>query len=66
MRAAVLTAKQSIKTVDQTTRPLSDTEVKVRIHAGEFVGPIYITFIIIEWEIFLFENPLSLDMRQRA
>ena len=48
MRAAVLTAKKSIKTINQTTRPLSDTEVKVRIHAGEFVGPIYITFIIIE------------------
>ena len=38
MRAAVLTAKQSIKTVDQTTRSLFDTEVKVRIHAGGICG----------------------------
>ena len=38
MRAAVLTEKQSIKTVDQTTRSLFDTEVKVRIHAGGICG----------------------------
>ena len=38
MRAAVLTAKQSIKTVDQTTRSLFDTEVKVQIRAGGICG----------------------------
>ena len=38
MLAAVLTAKQSIKTVDQTTRSLFDTEVKVQIRAGGICG----------------------------
>ena len=38
MRAAILTAKQSIKTINQTTGSLSDTEVKVRIHAGGICG----------------------------
>ena len=38
MRSAVLTAKQSIKTINQTTGPLSATEVKVRIHAGGICG----------------------------
>ena len=37
-RAAVLTAKQSIKTINQTTGFLFDTEVKVRIHAGGICG----------------------------
>jgi L-idonate 5-dehydrogenase len=38
MRSAVLTAKQSIKTINQTTGPLSATEVKVRINAGGICG----------------------------
>ena len=38
MRAAVLTAKQSIQTIDQPTTTLSETGVRVRIGAGGICG----------------------------
>ncbi|MBT4353649.1 MAG: alcohol dehydrogenase catalytic domain-containing protein, partial [Rhodospirillaceae bacterium] len=38
MRAAVLTAKGSIQTIDQPTTTLSETEVRVRIGAGGICG----------------------------